>query len=58
MALGKYHEWLEADNLLRLHAWARDGLTDEQVAHNMGIAYSTLKVSGYFGCLTKGKGSC
>lgn len=25
-----------------LSAWARDGLTDEQVAHNMGIAVSTL----------------
>ena len=44
MARGKYQEWLEPDNLLRLQAWARDGLTDEQIAHNMGIAYSTLRV--------------
>ena len=42
MAKGKYHEWLTPDNLLRLSAWARDGLTDEQIAHNMGIAKSTL----------------
>ena len=42
MAKGKYHEWLTPDNLLRLSAWARDGLTDEQIAHNMGISRSTL----------------
>lgn len=34
--------WLESDNLLRLQAWARDGLTDEQIAHNMGINTRTL----------------
>ena len=31
------------DGLLRVFGWVRDGLTDEQVAHNMGIAYSTFK---------------
>lgn len=31
------------EGLLQLEAWARDGLTEEQIAHNMGIAYSTLK---------------
>ena len=25
-----------------IEGWARDGLTDEQIAHNMGIAPSTL----------------
>jgi hypothetical protein len=44
MAKGKYHEWLEKDNLLRIEGWARDGLTDEQIAHNMGIAYSTFRI--------------
>ena len=29
--------------VVQLEAWARDGLTEEQIAHNMGIAYSTLK---------------
>lgn len=43
MAKGKYQEWLTEEGLLQLEAWARDGLTDEQIAHNMGIAYSTLK---------------
>ena len=32
MAKGKYAEWLEPDGLLRLEGWARDGLTDEQIA--------------------------
>lgn len=44
MARGKYQEWLEDDNLIKIAAWARDGLTEEQIAKNMGIAYSTLKV--------------
>lgn len=60
MARGKYQEWLEPDNLLKLEAWARDGLTDEQIAHNMGIAYSTLRVwkekySAISAALKKGK---
>ncbi len=43
MAKGKYHEWLEPDGLLLLQGWARDGLTDEQIAHNIGINRHTLK---------------
>lgn len=42
MAKGKYQKWLEPDGLLLLRAWARDGLTDEQIAHNCGITASTL----------------
>lgn len=42
MAKGKYAEWLEGENLIRLEGWARDGLTDEQIAHNMGITTSTF----------------
>ena len=26
-----------------IEAWARDGLTDEQIAHNVGVAYSTFR---------------
>lgn len=44
MAKGKFEEWLEEDKLLLLQSWARNGLTEDQIAHNMGIAYSTLKV--------------
>lgn len=44
MAKGKYQKWLEPDSLLLLEAWARDGLIDEQIAHNMGITTTTLYV--------------
>lgn len=43
MAKGKYQQWLKNDGLLKIQGWARDGLTDVQIAHNMGVAYSTLK---------------
>ena len=43
MAKGKYQEWLTPDGITRLEAWARDGLTLEQIAHNMGVADSTLR---------------
>ena len=42
MAKGKYAEWLTPDGLLLLEGWARDGLTDEQIAHNIGINVKTL----------------
>lgn len=35
-------EWMEPDKLLLLEAWARDGLTDGQIAENMGINVRTL----------------
>ena len=40
--MAKINEWLENDKLILLEGWARDGLTDEQIAKNMGIAPSTL----------------
>lgn len=42
MAKGKYEYWLTPEGLLELEGWARDGLTDEQIAHNMGINKATL----------------
>ena len=42
MAKGKYQEWLTKEGLLRLQGWARDGLTDVQIATNMGINVATL----------------
>ena len=42
MAKGKYQEWLEPDGLLQIQGWARDGLTDEQIAEKIGIRRETL----------------
>lgn len=42
MAKGKYQKWLESENLIILEGWARDGLTDEQIAKKMGINRRTL----------------
>ena len=58
--MAKYEYWLTNDGLLKLEAWARDGLTDEQIAKNMGVAYSTLRVwkekfSSISASLKKGK---
>lgn len=42
MGQAKYEQWLEKDNLILLNAWARDGLTDEQISKNIGINPKTL----------------
>lgn len=60
MAKGKYQEWLEPEGLLKIEGWARDGLTDEQIAANMGIRRETLidwkkKYPNIYNTLKKGK---
>lgn len=40
--MAKYHYWLTEEGLTRLRGWAMDGLTDEQIAENIGIALSTI----------------
>ena len=40
--MAKINEWLEKDKLILLEGWARDGLTDEQIAKNIGINRTTL----------------
>ena len=42
MAKGKYHDWLTQDGLLLLESYARDGLSDEQIALKVGISAKTL----------------
>ena len=42
MAKGKYEYWLTPEGLLKIEGWARDGLTDEQIAKNIGVSVSTL----------------
>lgn len=41
-AKGKYADWITPEGLLRIEGWARDGLTDKQIAHNIGISQATL----------------
>lgn len=42
MAKSRIDEWLTKDALILLEGWARSGLTDEQIAHNMGIGKTTF----------------
>ena len=58
--MAKIDEWLEPDKLILLEGWARDGLTYEQIANNMGIDTSTLwdwrkKESNISNALKKGR---
>ena len=58
--MAKIDEWLEQDKLILLEGWARDGLTYEQIAHNMGIRRETLydyknKYPNISNALKKGK---
>lgn len=60
MARGKFEYWLTEDGLTLLEGWARDGLTDEQIAHNAGVTAKTLyewknKYSEICEALKKGK---
>ena len=59
MAKGKYFTHVEP-KLFLVECWARDGLIDEQIAKNLGIAYSTFKDyknkhSAFSAALKKGK---
>lgn len=42
MAKGKYADWIAPEGLLKIEGWARDGLTDKQIANNIGITVKTL----------------
>lgn len=40
--MAKYEYWITEEGLLQIEGWARDGLIDEQIAHNIGIHRDTL----------------
>ncbi len=42
MASERVDQWLTEEGLTLLEGWARDGLTNEQIAENMRIAPSTF----------------
>ena len=55
-----YKEWISEENLLKLEAWARDGLTEADIAKNIGISTVTLwdwknKHPNILNALKKGK---
>ena len=43
MAKAEYKKWLEPDNLTKLRSWARDGLTNEQIAKKIGVKRQTFQ---------------
>ena len=43
MAHADYNKWLEPDNLIKLRSWARDGLTNEQIAKKIGVKRQTFQ---------------
>lgn len=58
--MAKYQEWIETDGLLKIEGWARDGLTNEQIAKKIGVSTETLytwknKYSEISDALKKGK---
>ena len=58
--MAKINDWLENDKLILLEGWARGGLTDEQIAKNIGINRTTLydwkkKEANIADALKKGK---
>lgn len=58
--MAKINEWLQDDKLILLEGWARDGLSEDQIAKNMGITRPTLwdwkkKETNIFNALKKGK---
>lgn len=40
--MAKYKDWLTEEGLLKIEGWAKDGLTDEDIADNIGIERQTL----------------
>ena len=62
--ISKYEEWKNnnelQDKLILIESWARDGLTQQQIAYNLGINVDTLieykkKYSDFSEALKKGK---
>lgn len=53
-------EWTSKDGLVQIEGWARDGLHDKQIAHNIGISERTfsewkLKHSSILAAIKKGR---
>lgn len=60
MGKAKYEEWLTENGLIKIKGWAQQGLSEDQIAHNMGIRRATLftwknKYNDIMDALKKGK---
>ena len=60
MAKGKYEDWLTPEGLAKIEGWARNGLTDKQIALNIGVSEKACcnwknKYSSITSALKKGK---
>jgi len=40
--VAKYDDWITNDGIIKIEGWARDGLTEEQIADKMGVTRKTL----------------
>uniref|UniRef100_UPI0035DEBFDA HNH endonuclease n=1 Tax=Enterococcus avium TaxID=33945 RepID=UPI0035DEBFDA len=40
--MAKYTEWITEEGLIKIEGWARDGLADKQIAHNIGVSERTF----------------
>lgn len=39
----RWDPWLTDDGLTKIQGWARDGLIEKQIAHNMGVSATTIR---------------
>lgn len=58
--MAKFEEWLTEEGLTKIEGWARDGLTDKQIAKNCGVSERTFtkwksKYTAIKSALKKGK---
>lgn len=52
MGTPKYKEWIAPDGLLRLTGYARDGLTDQEIAQKIGVSRKTFgEWKAKYGCI-------
>ena len=59
-ARGKYRDWVQGEGLVKVEAWARDGLTNKQIANNIGVNVDTIytwqnRFSDFHDALKRGK---
>lgn len=41
--MAKYSDWVTEQGIIVIEGWTRDGLSEKQIAENVGVAYSTFR---------------